>query len=165
MCGNGCESQTLTMARKDSCPVCVEPLCDTRSLMHLGDGLLFTCAQVHLYFSRCQQGHVLGQNGQDCPVITVLGAAVQPWGPGSVLCGHVATHLCLLWRRQVVREARCWQVALCVRFHSVFMTFPEGSSGLAQRTGFTDQLMVRSPRCLQDFKMSFYSIPDESTQE
>lgn len=137
--------------------LCVEKLCDTRLSCVLG---MVSCsrAQVHLHFSRCQQGHVLGQNGRDCPVVTVLGAAVQPGG-------HVATRLCLLRTRQVVREARCRPVALCVRLHLVFMTFPEGSSGLAQRTGSTDQLRFRSPRCLQDFKMSFYSIPDENMQE
>lgn len=67
--------------------LCVEKPCDTRSLMRLGGGLLFTCAQVHLYFSRCQQGHVLGQNGHDCPVITVLGQPCSPGGQAACSAG------------------------------------------------------------------------------
>lgn len=45
-------------------------------------------------------------------------------------------------------------------FSLVFRIFPEGSSGLAQLTGLTDQLKFKSPQSFQDFKMSFDSTAD-----
>lgn len=88
------------------------------------------------------------------PFVTVLGGIVQRCrlSQGARVGGGPGPSA-LPQKRLIVDEVHCWQIAPCVPLDPVFLVLPEGSSGLAQLTGLTDQLKSRSLQTFHDFRM------------